>query len=181
MKRQAGAIIGGVGLIVAGGWIVAIQLGIRLAGLRYIWPALVALLGLMLLVQVVFQKRKQGGLVFLGVTCLLIGGFLSLFSLRVGGLSWADLARYWPVIPLSLACALMMLYLAEGMRQQALLVPTYIIGGIGLVALPFTLGVLQGTVMDQVVQLWPLLVILIILALFVRPRPPHKTGGSGTE
>lgn len=174
MGRQPGSIIIGVGLIAIGVWIVTIRLGVRLAGIRYMWPALIAALGLAFLVQYVFQKRKQGGLVFLGVAGLSIGAFLNLFTLRVGGLTWAAMAHYWPIIPLLLGLAFLILYLLEGMRQQSLLILTYIAGGIGLFALPITLKIVQGPVFSQVVQLWPILVILIALAIVIRPRQPDR-------
>lgn len=174
MGRQPGSIIMGIGLIAIGVWIVTIRLGVRLAGIRYMWPALIAMLSLAFLVQYIFQKRKQGGLVFLGIAGLSISVFLNLFTLRIGGLTWADMARYWPIIPLCLGLAFLILYLAEGMRQQSLLIPTYIAGGIGLVALPITLRVIRGAVFNQVIQFWPILVILIALAIVIRPRQPHK-------
>ncbi len=174
MGRQPGSIIVGIGLIAIGVWIVTIQLGVRLAGIRYMWPALIAMLSLAFLVQYVFQKRKQGGLVFLGIAGLSIGIFLNLFTLRVGGLTWTDMARYWPIIPLCLGLSFLILYLAEGMRQQSLLVLTYIAGGVGLAALPITLKIIQGPVFNQMIQLWPILVILIALAIVIRPRQPDK-------
>jgi len=174
MGRQPGSIIVGIGLITIGVWIVTIQLGVRLAGIRYMWPALVAILGLAFITQYLFQKRKQGGLIFLGVAGLLIGVFLNLFTMRVGGLTWADMARFWPIIPLCLGLAFLILYLAEGMRQQSLLIPTYIIGGLGLFALPITLRVIQGTIFNQALRFWPIPVFLIALAILVRPRQPDK-------
>lgn len=177
MGRQPGSIIIGIGLIAIGVWIVTIRLGVRLAGFRYMWPALIAMLGLAFLVQYIFQKRKQGGLLFLGIAGLAIGVFLNLFTLHVGGLTWGSMAYYWPIIPLCLGLAFLILYLAEGMRQQRLLILTYITGGLGLFALPITLKIIQGPVFNQVIQLWPILVILIVLAIVVRPRQPDK----GTE
>ena len=174
MGRQPGSFIIGLGLITIGGWIIAIRFGIRLAGIRYMWPAIIAVLGLAFLVQYIFEKRKHGGLVFLGVAGLLIGIFLNLFTLRVGGLTWSAMAYFWPVIPLCLGVALLILYLAEGMRQQSLLIPTYIFGGVGLFALPITLKVIQGPVFNQVIQFWPVLVILVVLAIIVQPRPPQR-------
>ncbi|MBN1427534.1 MAG: hypothetical protein JXB07_04060 [Anaerolineae bacterium] len=174
MGRQPGSWIVGLGLITIGGWIIAMQFGIRLAGIKYMWPAMIAMIGLALIVQYIFEKRKHGGLIFLGVTGLLIGVFLNLFTLRVGGLTWSAMTYFWPVIPLFLGIAMLILYLAEGMRQQSLLVPTYIFGGIGLFALPVTLKMVQGRVLNQVIQFWPLLVILALLAIIVRPRVPRQ-------
>ena len=174
MGRQPGSIIIGIGLVAIGAWIVTIQLGVRLARFRYMWPALVALLSVAFLVQYLFQQRKQGGLIFLGTAGLTIGIFLNLFTLRVGGLTWADMARYWPIIPLCLGLAFLILYLAEGMRQHSLLIPTYLIGGIGLFALPITLRIAQGPLINQVIRFWPILAVLLVLAIVIRPRQPDK-------
>jgi hypothetical protein len=174
MGRQPGSLIAGLGLIVIGGWIIAIRFGIRLAGIRYMWPAIIAILGLACFVQYIFEKRKHGGLIFFGMSGLLIGGFLNLFTLRVGGLTWSDMTRFWPVIPLCLGVALLTLYLVEGMRQQSLLAPIYVFGGIGLFALPLTLRMVQGPVFDQIVKFWWVLIILGLLAIIVQPRIPQE-------
>jgi hypothetical protein len=174
MGRQPGSFIIGIGLLAVGGWIIAIRLGVRLAGIQYMWPAIVAVLGLACFVQYLFETRKHGGLLFLGLSGLLIGVFLNLFTLRVGGLTWSKMAIYWPIIPLCLGFALLILYLAEGMRQQSLLLPTYLFGGIGLFALPITLKIIQGPVFDQVIRFWPVLVVLIVLAIILQPRPPQQ-------
>jgi hypothetical protein len=53
-----------------------------------------------------------------------------------------------------------------------LLPPAYIFGGVGLLALPFTLGVMRGEVARQVLQFWPLLVLLVGLAVFFGRHSP---------
>ena len=86
------------------------------------------------------------------------------------------MARYWPVFPLILGAAFMALYLAGGMREQALLIPAFISGGAGLFSLPFTLGVMRGTVLRQVLQFWPLLLLLVGLMLLLGPRSQEPGG-----
>jgi hypothetical protein len=150
--------------------LIAIELGAPLLGPERLWPLIPVFLGLALLAQVVFQGQRQEGLIFIGVTALLAGLFLILFTFRIGGLSWRSMSAWWPVFPLIVGIAFLTLYLAGDMHEQSLLIPAYIAGGFGLLALPFTLGVIGGGIASQVVRLWPLLVILIILAVILRFR-----------
>lgn len=169
-KRQPGVAVSGLSLLLVGGWLLAIEFGTPLKGFSEMWPVILVLFGFSMLIQYATEGRKQSGLVFVGTIALLTGIFLSFFTLHVGQLSWPDMVNYWPVFPLTIGVAFMVLYLTSGMRQQALLIPAFSVGGLGIFALPFTLGVIRGTVFSQVVQLWPLLLLLIGLALLVRPR-----------
>lgn len=180
-RHQPGAIAGGLSLLLMGGWLLATSTGVPLLGFNRIWPVIPVLFGLVLLVQYVLESREQGGLVFLGVAALLSGVFLFVFTLQIGRLTWGDMSRYWPVFLIIAGAAFMTLYLAEGMREQALLIPTYIIGGIGLFTLPFTLGVFRGAIFSQMLRLWPLPLILIALAIFFRPRSQGQSDDAGTE
>jgi len=169
-QRQPGAIVAGLGLMVAGGWLIATELGAPLLGPERLWPFIPALLGSALLAQVIFRKQRQDGLIFIGVVALLTGLFLSLFTFRVGGLGWQDMSVWWPVFPLIVGIAFMAIYLAGDMHEQSLLIPAYITGGIGLFALPFTLGIVGGGISNQVLRLWPLLVAFVVLAIILRLR-----------
>ena len=169
-QRQPGAIVGALGLILFGSWMLAVTFGVPLVGFSQIWPVIPILFGLASLAQCLSGPRKQSGLIFLGVLALLTGIFLSLFTFQIGRLTWPDMANYWPIFPLIVGIAFMALYLTDGMRQEALLVPTFITGGAGVLALPFTLGVIRGAVFNQAVRLWPLLLLLVGLAILIKPR-----------
>jgi hypothetical protein len=180
MGRQPGAIVIAIGLLGAAGWSIAIGLGAPLARLNRMWSVIVAIVGLGMLIQYLFARRKSGGLLFAGVVALVMGAFLSLFTLRVGGILWADMARYWPVIPFTIGAALLLVYIAEGMQQASLIVPAFVIGGLGLFALPITLGIVRGQSFAEVLQLWPLLIIFGLLVLLFRP-PPAQADNSDDE
>ena len=169
-RYQPGAIIASLGFLLAGGWLIAIELGAPLLGLERLWPLIPAILGLALLVQAISGAYRQDGLVFGGVIALLTGLFLCLFTFQIGGLSWQRMAEWWPVFALILGIGFMAVYLAGDMQEQSLLIPAYTIGGAGLFVLPFTLRVIGGGIFSQVVRLWPLLVALIILAFILRLR-----------
>jgi hypothetical protein len=173
MKRQqTGALIGALSLIGIGGWLLALALGVPLMGFDRLWPLIPALVGLVFVVQYAVTTSRPVGLLFVGMIALLAGTFLCTFTTGLGGLTWGSMAQYWPVFPLVVGVAFMALYLAGDMREGALLPPAYIFGGIGILALPFTLGVMRGEVARQVLQFWPLLVLLIGLAVFFGRHSP---------
>src|SRR5512138_2495343 len=114
MGRQAGSLVIGAGLLAAGAWSIAIGVGVPLARLNRMWPIVIAVFGLGMVIQYIFQYRKQGGLLFLGINALVIGAFLSIFTLKVGGIAWVDMGRYWPIIPFTIGAAFLIVYVADG-------------------------------------------------------------------
>ncbi len=180
MGRQPGAIVIGIGLLGAAAWSIAIGLGVPLARLNRMWPILIAIIGLGMIIQYAFQHRKQGGLLFFGINALVLGAFLSIFTLKVGGITWIDMGRYWPIIPFTIGMAFMILYIADGLQRNSLVVPAVVIGGIGLFALPVTLGVVRARSFAEVLQLWPLLILFAMLIFFFRP-PTQQSGGDDSQ
>jgi hypothetical protein len=181
-KTQPGFRIAGLSLLVVGGWLMAREMatpaaGSEVIGLDRLWPIIPFLLGLALTVQYLAEKRKRDGLIVLGVAAMLSASFLCLFTLQIGRLDWPDMVRFWPVFPIIIGAALVTLYVAGGMQDSTLLRPAYLIGGIGVFALPFTLGVLRGAIFDQAARLWPVLaIVLLLLVLFsVRTRGQTPT------
>ncbi len=179
MRLQPGALVIGIGLIVTGLWTIASALfplisgraNLRLVGMQELWPVLLIVAGVAMLVQAIFRKERLPGLIFLGIVALLLGVFFCLFTLKIGNLAWRDLVRLWPFLLLILGFAFLMLYVTDGLGNKALLVPVYVIGGTGIFALPVTLGLARGSSFGQALQLWPLLVIVLALIIFFRPRP----------
>lgn len=177
MRRQPGATVFGVGLVVAGLWTIASalfpvitgQASVRLAGLQELWPVLIIVGGGAMLAQAVLRPERLTGLVFLGVVTVLIGIVCLMFSLRIGNLAWRDWFKWSPLLLIILAIGFLSVYLADDMRNRALLIPMNVIGGLGLLALPFTLGMTRTNVFAETLQMWPLLVILFVLLFLFRP------------
>lgn len=174
-RREPGTVIGGLILLGTGLWLIASGLGAALPAFAAIWPLLPLALGLMFVVQHAAQHGAQPGsgsrgLLMLGLPLLLGGAFLLVFTLRLGGLGWADLAVLWPVFPLIVGLVFLLLYLSGDMIERPLLALTYLFGGVGLAALPLTLGVFRGPVFEQMARLWPLLIILAVLSAVLRVR-----------
>lgn len=186
-RVQPGTMIAGLGMLLIGGWLVALGLGVlngnstvmRLLQPDRLWPLALVLAGLAFLTQYGFEKRKRGGLIFLGTVLLLCGLFLLIFTLQIGRLGWPDMAAYWPFFPLIGGVAFLMLFLAEGLQDEAVLQTALLVGGVGLFALPFTLGVITSPVFDQVARLWPLGVALLMLAIFFQMR--RRSGGGSRQ
>lgn len=149
-------------LVIVGVWLILIGVGLRVPYLGRVWPALLVGLGAAMLAEATFGAR---GLLFLGIVITFSGGFLLLFSLGAWGLRWSDTSALWPIFPVIVASAFLVMYLAGRMREQGLLFPIMLIGGVGIGALPFTVGVMTGPYLLEVLRLWPLLAGLVVLAL----------------
>jgi hypothetical protein len=180
-SRQPGALIGGLGLLIIGGIIATSAAGVPIGGLDRLWPGIVFALGLALLAQFGARSRPANGLLLIGVVLALSSTFLCAFTLQIGNLTWADMIGYWPVFLVIIGMGFLVVYLAEDMREQALLIPSMAIGGLGVAFLPFTLGVIHGAVFTQVVRLSPLLLILIVLAVILRLRSRGRGEAGGSE
>ncbi len=190
-QHHAGAIAGGLSLLLIGGWFLtrAVSL-LRLTDEGHppalldsgrVWPGLFILFGLFLLVEYWVESRDKNSLLFLGSLSLLLGPFLCFFSLQVARFNWADLEMFWPVFLLIISSAFLSLYLVSGIRQQTFLVPVYLIGGVGLFALPFTMKLIPGETFTQVLQLWPIPLVMIILVFFFRQHTPELNGDRFNE
>lgn len=168
--RQPGSIIIGIGLLLIAAWfVVSVTVpvntpGMRLAGPAELWPVFLALIGLALLVQGSFQPDYPG-VIFFGVVFLFVGAFLSIFSLRVGNLTWVSLLQYWPVLLIVVGVAFMVLYIAREMRDQGLVIMSNMFTWIGLTALLFTLGLVSRPAFLEILRYWPLLLLLIALMI----------------
>jgi hypothetical protein len=169
-RRQPGSYVGGVALILFGGWLAATELGVPLVGFDKLWPLIPVLIGVTLLAQNSEQSLGGSGIVLVGLTLLLSGLFLCLFTLKLGNLSWQSLNSYWPIFLFIVGVAFLFVYLRDGTRRQPLLLPAYLIGGAGLLLLPVTLNLLQSTGFRQAIRLWPLFLILVTSVAIVTLR-----------
>jgi hypothetical protein len=167
MQRR-GNFVAGVSLFVLGGWLVASGLGVPMPGFEQIWPAFLVAFGLTMFARTSDTSSLGKESVFVGVGAILTGLFLLLFTL--GTLEWRELALYWPAIPLIVGVAYFALYLARGMVDTGLLVPAFIVGGLGALAFPFTLGAVQNPFLSRLVWLLPGLAVLLGLVFMFRPE-----------
>jgi hypothetical protein len=162
MRNRRAGVIPGLLLIALGAWLLARTLGVPLPGLEQVWPVLPLVFGLAFLAQFFAEGRRHDGLVFTGVAAALLGAFF--LTITLGPLTWPDLGRWWPIFVLIGGLAFLSQWLARP-DQRGLLIPAGLALLAGLGALALTLGLRGFTLSDQIIRLWPLLLILAGLGL----------------
>jgi hypothetical protein len=162
MRTRRGAVLPGLLLIALGAWLLARTLGVPLPGFEKIWPVLPLVFGLAVLVQFFAEGRRHDGLIFTGVAAALLGVFF--LTITLGPLTWPDLGRWWPIFVLIGGVAFLAQWLARP-DERGLLIPAVLALLVGLGALALTLGLAGFTLSDQIIRLWPLLLILAGLGL----------------
>jgi GAF domain-containing protein len=134
-------------------------------GWEAIWPILLFLLGLFTLRM--YAVRKRPGKLFGGVFFTLLGIFLFVFS--SGILDWSRLDTLWPTFLLVPGIALISVAVVKERSS------TPFVGGVFLLVFSVVFYVTHGSeVMDRVftplARLWPLVLILSGLLVFLRAR-----------
>jgi hypothetical protein len=162
MRNRSGAVLPGLLLIALGAWLLALTLGVPLPGFDKIWPVLPLVFGLAALVRFFAEGRRHDGLVISGVAAVLLSAFF--LTITLGPLSWADLGRWWPIFIVIGGLAFLAQWLARP-DEHSLLIPAVLALLVGLGALALTLRLAGFTLSDQLIRLWPLLLILAGLGL----------------
>jgi hypothetical protein len=160
MRRRSGAILPGLLLIALGAWLLAGTLGVRLPSLETLWPIGLIIFGLAFLVQFFAGGRRSEGLVFTGVATTLLGVFF--LAITLGLLAWRDAGRLWPVYILIGGLAFLGQWLVRP-GERGLLVPAVLALAAGGATLALTLGLVRADIAEQIIRLWP--VVLIVLGL----------------
>jgi hypothetical protein len=160
MRRRTGAVLPGLLLIALGAWLLAGTLGVRLPGLATVWPVGLIVFGLAFLAQFFAGGRRSEGLVFTGVAATLLGAFF--LAITLGLLAWRDAGRLWPVYLLIGGLAFLAQWLVRPV-ERGLLVPAVLALAAGAATLALTLGLVRADIAEQIIRLWP--VVLIVLGL----------------
>jgi hypothetical protein len=177
-RRNSGAIVPAVILIAIGIFFLLVNANLLpRVDFVQLWPAIPVLLGLGLLTQFFAGRMRDPGLVTGATIFLLTGLFFFAFTLRLdiapfGPIGWGDMATLWPAFPAIVGIALLLQWLAGGLRDHGLLIPVTILLIVGLGGFAFTL---RGFPTFQLIaDYWPVLLIVlgvIVLARsFIRPR-----------
>ncbi len=175
-RRVFGVIIGLI-LILIGVWMLLEALGYLTVSLFNVWPAVLAGVGLILLVAGLLAPRKEGfrdgAMAMFGMWGLLLGLFFLPYS--IGRLDWGTLAQLWPTFPLIAGIGFMVAFLVEGRRDVGLFIVGAITIIVGVVGYLFAFGVLGATIAALVLPLFvPILLILVglgvLVSAFTRPR-----------
>ena len=177
-SRRAGSIIPAFILIAIGVLFLLVNLNVLpRVSLTQLWPALPALIGVGLLLQFFLGRMRDPGLVTGGTIFLLTGLFFFLFTLRLdvpglGQVGWGDMGRLWPAFPTIVGIALLLQWLAGGLRDTGLLIPVSILLIVGLGGFAFTLA--DFPTFRIIFDYWPILLIvlgvIVLLRSLSRPR-----------
>lgn len=159
----------GISLLAAGSWYLLSSLEPDLLGFDRIWPALLVVVGLSLFVMPSDSIHPFTGAIWTGTFLLLLGLFLLVFTLGFAGLSWADTGKLWPVFLVITGISFYAAYIRGGRAGAPLYIVSMLAVGIGVFLLPLTLGVVRGGPFQQVWQMAPVL-LPIILGLLVGIR-----------
>lgn len=162
MRNRTGALIPGLLLIALGAWLLAGTLGVRLPSVATLWPVVLIVAGLAFLAQFFAGGRRSEGLVFTGVAAALLGVFF--LAITLGRLTWNDAGRLWPIYVLIGGLAFLAQWLARP-GERGLLVPAVLALAVGGATLALALGLVRADVADQIIRLWPLVLIVLGLGL----------------
>ena len=164
MRR--GAVILALVLILLGVYLLLAELNVGLPGWDVIWPVIPFAGGLAFLGSFVFGQRRDPGQVFVGTAATLVG--LVFFFVTLGPLSYRDLTTWWPVFVLVGSAAFLAQWVATGFRDWGTLflaLVALVVGGAGLAV---TLQLLGPQTVELLPRLWPALLILLGLMVFLR-------------
>ena len=164
MRR--GAVILALVLILLGVYLLLAELNVGLPGWDAIWPVFPFAGGLAFLGSFVFGPRRDPGQVFIGTAATLVG--LVFFFVTLGPLSYRDLTTWWPVFVLVGSAAFLAQWVATGFRDWGALflaLVALVVGGAGLAV---TLQLLGPQTVELLPRLWPALLILLGLMVFLR-------------
>ncbi|MBM3188063.1 MAG: hypothetical protein FJZ90_04995 [Chloroflexi bacterium] len=147
----------GVALILVGAVALLSALGVNWLSMDRLWPVLLILAGIWSLIGGLGIPRKPDS-VWFGVTAVLCGGLF--LYITVGPAEWGDLARNWPLFPLTAAAGWLAAW-ALDLRQASNLVAgvvALVVSGIGFM---YTYGALGADTGVHIASLWPLILIVL--------------------
>jgi hypothetical protein len=129
-----------------------------------------AALGLGLVARFLLNARRERGLFFVGVLMLLL---LMLVGLAISGT--INLLEGWPLVISAVGVAMIITFVFERTHDRGLLLPGFMIIIAGAIALPFTMGLLDSSVLAGVALYWP--VVFLLVALAILPRAVRDRAG----
>ncbi|HIQ05197.1 MAG TPA: hypothetical protein EYH31_05815 [Anaerolineae bacterium] len=154
-------------ILIALGLIFLFQnLGWRVFAWDRIWPLFVLGAGVAFLAGYVLGQAHDPGYVFVGTAATLIALFF--FTFTFGVIPWRHMDRLWPMFVIIGGLSFFALWAAEGFRDWGVFSTGLLAIVIGVIAFPFTFGLLGRRLALLLVRLWPLLLVLIGVGLLAQ-------------
>ena len=144
-----------------------------LLGWEHIWPAILVVSGVVMLR--VFQDRLNFGVVFAATWAILLGMFLTAFSL--GLIEWGRMGALWPAIPLVIGIACFVA--GKSVASNAGIVVGALIILMSAACSLYKTGIISERVAAPFIRFWPLVLVLAGFVLMKRSARLLEAG-SGT-
>lgn len=179
MDRFKNPKVTGMLLLVLGVLFLFVSNGI-LVGWNDVWPLLLIIGGT--LFMRVYRRKPSPELMFSGVTSILLGIVLFLFT--AGFVGWEAMDKMWPAVPLAAGIGLVASSLAREQGAGTMMI------GLGVIvfcilALIYEAGKINPRVAGPIVRFWPLVLIIAGGILYRRgmteDRPADPMGGVGGD
>ncbi len=164
--RNKGTVLLALLLIGLGGYLLVRELGLGVPEWGVIWPVLPLAGGIALLVGHFLDQNGDPDQVFLGTAALLVGGVFLFVTLSP--LTYGDLEAWWPIFVLIAGIAFLAQWAAAGFTRWDALFLGLVSLGVGGVSLAIMLQLLGPNTRELFPRLWPALLILAGLVVFLR-------------
>jgi hypothetical protein len=125
--------------------------------------ALAAIVFLTVLLRFLFTARRERGLFFITMIAIFA---VVLVTLDISGV--IDLQQMWPLFISVPGLAMLTTFVFERSHERGLVLPAFILIIAGVVLLPFTTDSFDTSLLKTVAVYWPILFILLALALLPR-------------
>lgn len=172
MSRKNKPLVGAFFLIALGLWFLAQNLGMNLPGLAQLWPLFIIWGGASALWHYFSRQTTDSDELFTGFAALGVGAFFLLITLNlrvpvVGRIGWADMSTLWPAFIVIGGLAFLGQFVFGGFKKPEILLFGVLALGIGLASFAFTFGFLSAALGMHLLNFWPVLLILVGLALLI--------------
>ncbi|MGD1996900.1 MAG: hypothetical protein PVH62_09020 [Anaerolineae bacterium] len=155
----------GLIFIVIGVYLLLVELELGIPDPNRAWPAFPLAGGIAFLGSYLLGRQRDPDLVFLGTALTLSALFLFLITMGSQSPDYSVLNDLWPVFVVIAGISFMALWLAQGMRDWAIL----FLAILGIVLGGGSLAVnLDGAARQDLTRLWPAFLIIVGLVLLLR-------------
>jgi len=161
-KNRSGIMLPGVILIMIGLWLLLQQLDVIILTVDEVWPAILVLIGALLLANFAVTRGQATGSLFMGVVMALVG--LVFANIMWGSWEWGDLWWLWPLFPGIVGVAFVAHFLVSP-ADWGVLIPGLMALAVGIIGYLYTTQRISARTAWNLVEWWPVLVIALGVVL----------------